>query len=372
MHIYKTRLKVLLRTKSLIFWTLIFPIVLATFFQLAFSNIMGDEQFEAVPVGLVESNEQQHFQTMVKQLASEDSILVPTYYLTKEDANKDLLDGKLSGYYVLDDPIELVIHENGINQTILKSVVDQYYQTVSILEHISQLDSNAVQQQLLASMQLDHNYFKSNSNSSMDITVLYFYSLIGMVCLYGSFFGINAVVETEANMSKKAARISVAPTNKLKTLFFSLLAGFTVQFSIILILLLYLMFVLKIDFGTQIFFVILMTFVGSFAGITMGTLIGVSNRKSENTKIGIGLSVTMLLSFLAGLMMENMKYIIATKAPIIGKINPVTMITDGLYSLYYYHTLDRYFFNIMSLVIFSGIMIILSYFFIRRKKYDSI
>ena len=82
--------------------------------------------------------------------------------------------------------------------------------------------------------------------------------------------------------------------------------------------------------------------------------------------------ITMACSFLAGMMMVEMKYILAEKAPIIAKINPVTMITDGLYSLYYYDSLDRYFYNIISLIIFSVIMIGASYLFIRRKKYDSI
>ena len=104
----------------------------------------------------------------------------------------------------------------------------------------------------------------------------------------------------------------------------------------------------------------------------MGMLIGACNRKSENTKTGILISYTMVCSFLAGMMILDMKYIIAKNAPILAKINPVAMITDGLYSLYYYDTLERYFFNIVSLIIFSVVMVLASYYFIRRKKYDSI
>ncbi len=67
-----------------------------------------------------------------------------------------------------------------------------------------------------------------------------------------------------------------------------------------------------------------------------------------------------------------MKYIIDKNVPIINKINPASMITDGFYSLYYYDTLDRYYFNVVSLLIFAFIMIIASYFSLRRQKYDSI
>lgn len=67
-----------------------------------------------------------------------------------------------------------------------------------------------------------------------------------------------------------------------------------------------------------------------------------------------------------------MKYIVDKNIPIVNKLNPASMITDGFYSLYYYDTLDRYFFNIASLLIFALIMLTISYFSLRRQKYDSI
>ena len=80
----------------------------------------------------------------------------------------------------------------------------------------------------------------------------------------------------------------------------------------------------------------------------------------------------MLGCFLSGMMGITMKYVVDTNAPIINKVNPVSMITDGFYSLYYYDTLERYFFNIVSLLIFSIVAIAISYRGLRRQKYDSI
>lgn len=68
----------------------------------------------------------------------------------------------------------------------------------------------------------------------------------------------------------------------------------------------------------------------------------------------------------------SMKYVIDKNAPIINKINPAAMITDGFYALYYYNTLDRYWTNVISLLVFSAILIIISFFSLRRQKYDSI
>lgn len=377
MHIYKTRLKVLLRSRALIFWTLIFPIVLGTLFNLAFSNIMSSEKFNPIKVGIVENDNYSNLHgldTMIDGISqdNDDQVLEVSYYKTEDEVKEALEANDITGYYIVTDDINIVVKKNGMEETIMKYIVDSYNQTYSVITNIIMFNAGQYKEEMISELNSNTNYFEAVSIGNLDVTVLYFYTLIGMVCLYGGFFGVNAVNETEANLSKKAARLSIAPTNKLKNLICALLAGFTIQFIEALLLFLYLIYVLNIDFGDQIPYVILMLFVGSMAGITMGTLIGVSNKKDENMKTGIVLSITMACSFLAGMMMEDIKYIIAEKAPLLGKINPVTMITDGLYSLYYYDNLDRYFYNIISLIIFSIVMIAGAYLFIRRKKYDSI
>ena len=80
----------------------------------------------------------------------------------------------------------------------------------------------------------------------------------------------------------------------------------------------------------------------------------------------------MLGCFLSGMMGITMKYIVDKNVPIVNKINPASMITDGFYSLYYYDTLDRYFFNIASLLIFAVIMIAISYFSLRKQRYEEL
>ena len=67
-----------------------------------------------------------------------------------------------------------------------------------------------------------------------------------------------------------------------------------------------------------------------------------------------------------------MKYVIDKNVPIINKINPAALLTDGFYSLYYYDTLNRYVMDVISLVIISLVLILLSLGSLRRQKYDSI
>ena len=80
----------------------------------------------------------------------------------------------------------------------------------------------------------------------------------------------------------------------------------------------------------------------------------------------------MLWCFLAGMTGITMKYVIDKNIPLLNIINPANMITDGFYSLYYYTDLNRFYFNIISLIIFSIIMILISLNDLIRRQYDSI
>ena len=104
----------------------------------------------------------------------------------------------------------------------------------------------------------------------------------------------------------------------------------------------------------------------------MGVAVASLVKASDNAKSGILIGITMLGCFLAGMMGVSMKYVIDKNVPILNKLNSANMITDGFYSLYYYDTLDRYYFNVASLLIFAFILIAISFFSLRRQKYDSI
>ena len=113
-------------------------------------------------------------------------------------------------------------------------------------------------------------------------------------------------------------------------------------------------------------------FYNKLAGLSLGIFIATVFKCSENLKTGIIISVTMLGCFLSGMMGVTMKYIVDKNIPILNRINPASMITDGFYTLYYYDNLDRYYFNLVSLGIFAIILISIAIGFLRRQKYDSI
>ena len=199
-----------------------------------------------------------------------------------------------------------------------------------------------------------------------------FYTLIAMTCLYGGMLSMVSINQTLANMSNKGKRMAVSPTKKGTIILSSLLASFITQLIGLAILFVYTLFVLKVDYGNNFGLIMLLAVIGTFAGLSLGTFVGTIFKTNENTKTGILIAFTMLGCFLSGMMGITMKYIVDKNVPIINKINPASMITDGFYSLYYYNTLDRYWTNIISLLIFAFILIAISLFSLRRQKYDSI
>jgi len=376
LHIYKNSIKVLFKNKTLLFWTFLFPIILATLFNMAFSDIENKESLEIIDIGIVDNDNFNHnliYLNSFKYLGSsenENRLFNITY--SDNDNLRELLDKEeIVGYLYLDEKPHIIIKRNGIYESIFKYVVEEIEMTSNGLDTIefnSLDDINNYSKKIMNTSVLK----KDLTNKNISYTMIEFYSLIAMTCLYGAILSMYLLNQTLPDMSNKGKRVSVSPVSKFKLIVSNLFASFTSQVIGVMILFVYTLFILNIDYGSNIFLVILLALVGSFAGLSLGIFISSIIKGNENKKIGIIISITMIYSFLSGMMGITMKYVIDKNIPIINKINPVNMITDGLYSLYYYDTLDRYIFNIISLLIYSSILIMISCFFLRRNKYDSI
>lgn len=380
-HNYRYRIKCILRDKQTMFWTLVFPILLASLFNMAFSNLSSAENFSEIKVGIVQDEEYKKNTDFIKVIeavsTSKDSSkkdLFDVQYITKDQGEKLLEDGKIEGYIYFKDGINLVVKETGINETIIKGFLDDFKQTTSTITTIISNNPGAVEKGLFNSVSERTDYLKevAVSSAAPNTVVNYFYSLIAMTCLYGGFFGLKEVTALQANLSPQGARVNMAPTHKMKVFMSSVIAATTIQLVEIFILLGYLNLVLKISFGSQLGYIALTCLVGTITGVTFGTCISSIVKKGEGVKVGILISVTMTMTFLAGLQYDKMKYIISEKVPILAYLNPANLITDSFYALYYYNTHTQFFIDIAILCGFSVVFSIITYFVIRRQKYASL
>lgn len=370
---YRYRLKCIFKDRQLMFWTFLFPILLATLFNLAFSNLSSADNFLKVNVAVVQNEELDQNPAFTQAINGADHLFI-VKYTTRSDADALLKDNQIDGYIVFDSDLNLVVNQSGLNQTIIRGFLDDFVQSSATIVTVISQNPAALDNGILAGISSRTEYLTavSASQSNPDPVVNYFYALIAMTCLYGGFLGVKEVVAIQADLSAVGARINLAPTNKLTVFISSMLAATTIQLLELLILLTFLIKVLSISFGDQLGYIALTCVVGSLTGVTFGACIGSIIKKGEGLKIGILIGSTMTMSFLAGMMSADMKYIVMTKAPILSYLNPANLITDSFYALYYYNTHTQFFTDILLLCGFTLLFSAVTYFVLRRQKYASL
>ncbi len=375
-HVFFYRLKYLLRNREMVFWTLLFPILLSVFFSLAFANLYTAEAFHQIPIAVVDNDAYRTdtvFRTVLREASAGEDALFSVSAVSLDKAREMLSSGSVAGYVDLEDGLHATVQSSGLNQTILKSFLDGYLQMSRTAETLLSQNPAAAFTGLLSDLNASKTFTKPLGGMPKPETLLaYFYALLAMTCLYGSFFGAQEVMDVQANLSAQGARISVAPVHKLKVFLSGLSASLLIQYTEMLIVIAFLRFVLGVEFGSQTGYVLILSFVGSVMGITFGAAVAAIGRKSEGATTGILVSVSMILSFFSGLMFVEMKYLIAKAFPPAAYLNPATLVADGFYALYYYADHSRFWLNVGLLAAFSVLFCLLIYRAIRRRKYASL
>lgn len=377
MHLFKTRMISLLRNRTILFWSLIFPILLATLYNLAFANIMNGELIETIDIAIVESDDmdQELLKVIDETTFDNDVKLFNASIGNRDNAYKLLDDNDVIGIIeIIDGKLSFVVNNSGLDQTITKSFLDEYLQTTNAFTNLIVIGSGNIEE-ISNDLFKNVNYIDeiAASRNRANYILIYYFALIGMAIIYAGFWGTDNIINLQANMSGKAVRIAVSPVNRLKTLIIYTLCALIIHIMIIIILLFYLIGILGLDFGDKLLLIFLVCVLGSLVGISFGSFVAISLKKArEGTKVLITTIVGVLGGFLSGMMVPDMKYIIQTKFPIINYINPVAIISDSLYSLNYYGASSRFFINLVILIFMTIIFTIGTYLFYRRDSYESI
>lgn len=381
-HNLKYSLKVLFKNKGLIFWTFVFPIILGTLFKMAFSNIENEEKLSVIDLAVIKNSEFDNdfmFSEGIKMLSDKESSerLFNVKYVSLDEAKKLLLDEKISGYILLDEgKSKIFVNKSDINSTIIKFVVDNIESKKNLY--------NVVENYSISHDMYDKYYlFISNvrneskvmlkdiSNNNLSYTNIEYYTLIAMTALYGGMLSLFLCNKHQPNINVVGKRSSVSDIKKSTLIMSNLLASYIVEVLGVFVVLSYTLLVLNADFGSNLLLIILLTLVGAISGLSIGVFIS-TLKIGDKEKTGVLIAFTMFSSLFAGMYGVTMKYVIDKNIPIINKINPTSLITDGFYSLYYYNTYSRYMSNLVILLIISVLLITISVCKLRRDVYDSV
>lgn len=359
-HVLDNTFKILLRQRALMFWSLLFPIILGLFFKLAFGNL--NEKLMLDPINVLvneELYEDENITSFFNNIEDEKILNI-----IKVKDNKDI---KLEDHIAyIRDVDDVVVKSEGLKSSIVTSVMNSFIQNRDTIFRILESNPNANINDLIGI----NDYIKDESNKNMNLVNTFFYTLIGMQALYGYTWGMFVIYQYEANLSTVAKRNIMSPSSIKTRLISALSVAWFINTVVLIITILVLKFLLNVEFGNNYLGLTILILLSSLCGVSFGTLIATGIKGDVNKKSGIGIGLTMLMSFFAGMMVSDIKILIQRNVPILNKINPVAIITDALYSMYYYSDLTRFYQNIMYLALVTFVFIVLTIIFTRGKRYE--
>lgn len=404
-HLITHKINVLLHNRVLVFWTLAFPILLGVLFKVVLGGIVGGEAFETVEVAVVNSQTYQDspFKPVFEELSKSESAttgsdkpLLSVHTVSslaegKKLLNEDAVDGvveiveKTTTDGIPLPGAKLTIVANGIDQTILNAILDEITQRMNL---VSKLTASEIETQMRAGNPMpdpvvvaadiqdtlaDHGFiFNDRSPKSMDPLMVEFFSLMAMAALYGGFFSMTLMNYLQPPMGVIGRRISVAPVSKTKLIISAVAASFLVELVGMMALLAICHFLFGIDFGSNWVLTLALTAVSAVMGLSFGAAVSTLIPGGENVKIGSLIAVTMLGAVLAGMMGGTMRYVIDQNAPLVNQCNPVALITDGFYNLFFHPGFSGFGHDVLLLLVFSAVLLVASVLVLRRQRYDNL
>jgi len=364
----------MLRTKALVIWLIIFPIVLGIFFKVAFGSVYEKEvKFDAVPAAVVEEEKDPYFAAAAKALSEGDDPFMELTYTDEKEALSLLKNGKVKGIIYAGGELRLSVAGSGSGETMLKVFADSYNAQRKVIVDTAENDPARLPKVIEAlSQEISPATKVSVTDGNTDLYNQYFFNLLAMVALYGSLLGINITLYNQADLSPLSARKSCSPAHRFTGLLATLVSCILMETVCMTISVTFLHFVLDVDLGKHMGLVYLTSILGGILGVAIGFFIGACNSFSFNTKVGISMVFSMLACFLSGLMIGNIKPFIQQHCPIVNDINPAALISDSIYCLNICSDYRRFTIKIVTMAAMTAVLMILGLICTRRKKYASL
>lgn len=377
LQLMKYRFLSLLRDKTTMFWSFLFPLILCTLFYVTFGDI--DNSLECIDTAVVvksETEEAKAFESFLYRLEEMSENLITVEEMSEKKAKSLLKKGEIVGIYYMDTEPELLVTGSDVKESVLQALLESYQSNLEIVQTVAKEKPEKLPQLMerISSSAMEAPYVKEASlgGKETDGMIQYFFSLIAMTCMFGCFIGFEGSMMIQANIYPVGARRCVGAVSKMKMILADFMVICAINFVDILVLLGYMVWVLRLEIGEDIGKILLVSFMGCIIGVSMGMLVGSIGKWKEGTKVAIMLCVSLGSSFLSGLMVSGIKGLIEQYCPIVNRINPASLISDAFYCMTIYEDTARYTKDVLSMAVWAVIFLFGSFIMVRRVRYDSI
>lgn len=357
--------KLIMKNKSSIFWLILYPFFLATLFGFVFKNIGQDSTISNIPI-MVENS---YYGEILNKFDYENRKL----FDLKKFSNPDdaLKNGDIVGY--LNSENDVVVSKNDIKSTI-------FYNTVNHINHIGKgigilVRDTGDAKNVEKVMEIVKKEVKIDNAIMMEeaeLTAIFFFSLLGMICLGASSYGIALSEENNIENSRfcvKRNHVSPVDLRKQITAKFFIYLSISILFSIFLFG--YMKYIINADFGNNISKIIIGIILANLLSILLGTFLGFVLKTNFDAKQGINAVIYVFSSALSGMMVSQVAGFITNKMPLLNYINPGTVISR-LFLAVYLENNRLYMKQVVNIFVYIFILIFLIAFLIRRRDYENI
>lgn len=384
-NLFILNLKKLLKNKVLIFWALFFPIILSTIFHFVFEDIRNLDFFNTFDVNYVESTFEQHDidflvnemlvnATYEKNLGDNKTEAIPFFSVkavTLEQAKDDFINKNIPYIYKENGKFTIRSSKLDLYTTILESFVNDYNNAIDV-SMLLMKESNytltfpqALEKYLEG---YNNKYLKASGNKDLDYISNYFYTVIAMAIIYGTFLAFEQSKIYRHNVFAYAKRVKVSGVNRSKLLASSILSSLTVQFAIIIIYLAVAIVFFGVKFAnpglallTIALGIISMNIMGFFYGIFF-------NNMSDNVASALIILIGTLGGFLSGMMIGAVKFFVNVFAKPLAYINLNGLISDSFLQLDF-GNITQYWYNMLALAVISLILLGLTFYkYVKKEK----
>lgn len=391
-HLIRYEVKIFTKNKDFIIWNIVFPLAFVTFFFLALGSLINPDNtsWEAVRLGILPGDNQasliqyldriEGVEKTLEQMEEDNEDFLQYIILdNRQEAERLLSDDRLHGLVETEDTVRFTTTDV---YTIYPNIMKQILQGYLLEVNTSQAILEAFREGEIPLSNADYNpgdldeqsfagIETSGRKEMISTNMVFFFAALAFVSFYPTMAGSVVVENTEANQSVRTMRKRLGPVTKSKIFFASLLPVLAFQLTLIVLVYFYIR-LLGIDFGSHTIAILVLLFLSTFAAVFTGAAIAALTPRRPGVRTALVILIPLIFAFLNGMMVDVIFKLVSRYAPWIYQINPIGMVSQGLFLLKTEGVGRNYYMKLASLSIYVLVFITITLIGLRRSQYESI